>query len=427
MKKLFVLFVALVMILAALPAFAQDKADWAFYGSVRMWTAWESVDSDTPPQLASTGATGSFFAVGTTRARAFTYGGTSYGDDELAWMLQTNSRIGANVKWGNIGGRFELGLGNTEGTQSVSLRLLYGTWNFGPGTFEIGQDYGSYFYLVSNLCGPGGAECNGIGFGSIYPGRVPQLALIMGGFRVSLELPTIVSSFQGTTTRPITSTTLLLTNNQTTTTVPGGTVNAAGFQEYDKVIPRIAANYTFNLGPGQFFIGGQYNTYDEIYGVNGVIQENTIDAWTLGAGTKLAFGPFYANATFQYGVNPNNAGTGPTTVYPSVQLYDPQLNKSEDSTYMAAQLILGFKLTDAITFEGGVIWQNGEVQSPSSQLSFEQNTYTYYLQMTWMPVKNFYIIPEIGAIDFDKLSISDTPDLPYGKTTWIGVKWMINF
>jgi hypothetical protein len=80
MKKLFVLFVALVMILAALPAFAQDKADWAFYGSVRMWTAWESVDSDTPPQLASTGATGSFFAVGTTRARAFSYAGTSYGD-----------------------------------------------------------------------------------------------------------------------------------------------------------------------------------------------------------------------------------------------------------------------------------------------------------------------------------------------------------
>jgi hypothetical protein len=420
MKKLFVLFVALVMILAALPAFAQDKADWAFYGSVRMWTAWESVDSDTPPQLASTGATGSFFAVGTTRARAFSYGGQDYGDDELAWMLQTNSRVGANVKWGNIGGRFELGMGNTEGTQGVSLRLLYGTWNFGPGTFEIGQDYGSYFYLVSNLCGPGGAECNGIGFGSIYPGRVPQLALIMGGFRASLELPTMVSSFQGTTTRPVLPTTLLLVNNQTT----AGT----GFIEYDKVFPRIAANYTFNLGPGQFFIGGQYNTYDEEYGVNGVLQENSIDAWTLGAGTKLAFGPFYTNATFQYGVNPNNAGSGPATLYPSVQLYDPLVNRSEDATYMAAQLILGFKLTDAITFEGGVIWQNGTVDAPNnSQLSFEQNTYTYYLQMTWMPTKNVYIIPEIGVVDFDKLSISDTPDITYGKTQWIGIKWMINF
>jgi hypothetical protein len=422
MKKLFVLFVALVMILAALPAFAQDKADWAFYGSVRMWTAWESVDSDTPPQLASTGATGSFFAVGTTRARAFSYGGENNGDDELAWMLQTNSRVGANVKWGNIGGRFELGMGNTEGSAGVSLRLLYGTWNFGPGTFEIGQDYGSYFYLVSNLCGPGGAECNGIGFGSIYPGRVPQLALIMGGFRVSLELPTIVSSFSPQTAVPfnaITPTTLLLNNNQTT----AGT----GFLEYDKVFPRIAANYTFNLGPGQFFIGGQYNTYDEEYGINGALQENSIDAWTLGAGAKLAFGPFYANGTFQYGVNPNNAGSGPATLYPSVQLYDPQLNRSEDATYMAAQLILGFKLTDSMTFEGGVIWQNGDVQSPTSELTIEQNTYTYYLQMTWMPTKNVYIIPEIGAIDYDKLKSSGNADLNYGKTQWIGIKWMINF
>ncbi len=50
MKKMFVLVLALVMTFAALPAFAQDKADWAFYGSVRMWTAWESVDEDTPAQ-----------------------------------------------------------------------------------------------------------------------------------------------------------------------------------------------------------------------------------------------------------------------------------------------------------------------------------------------------------------------------------------
>jgi len=419
MKKLFVLFVALVMILAALPAFAQDKADWAFYGSVRMWTAWESVDSDTPPQLASTGAAGSFFAVGTTRARAFSYGGENNGDDELAWMLQTNSRVGANVKWGNIGGRFELGMGNTEGSAVVSLRLLYGTWNFGPGTLLVGQDYGTYDYRVSNVCGPGGAECNGIGLGSIYAGRAPMLRLIFGDFKFSLELPPATASFSPTTTRPITSTTLLLTNNQTT----AGT----GFIEYDKTLPRIAASYTFNLGPGQFFIGGQYNTVTEVYGVNGVTQENDIQAWTLGAGTKLAFGPFYANATAQYGQNPNNAGSGPATLYPTVQLYSSQLNKSEDSTYMAAQLILGFKLSDSINIEGGVIWQNGEVQAPSSQVSFEQNTYSYYIQMTWSPVKNVIIIPEIGVIDYDKLKSSDNADLTYGNLTWIGIKWQINF
>jgi len=319
------------------------------------------------------------------------------------------------VKWGNVGGRFEYGSG-------PNLRLLFGTWNFGPGTLEVGQDYGSYFYLVSNLCGPGGAECNGIGFGSIYPGRIPQIALIFGGLRISLEQTQSVSSFSPQTTVPfsaITPNTLLLTNNQTT----AGT----GFIETDLEIPRLAASYTFNAGPGQFFIGGQYNTYKETYGVNNQVLENSIDAWTLGAGTKLAFGPFYVNATFQYGINPNNAGSGPATLYPSVQLYSSALDKSEDASYMAAQLILGFKLTDSMTFEGGVIWQNGDVQSPTSELSFEQNTYTYYLQMTWSPAKNVYIIPEIGLIDFDKLKSSGNADLNYGDLTWLGIKWMINF
>jgi hypothetical protein len=415
MKKLFVLCVALVMIFAALPSFAQDKADWAFYGSARMWTAWESVDSDTPPQLASSGTTGSFFQVGVTRARAFSYGGDNYGDDELAWLLQSNSRVGATVKWGNIGGRFEYG-------SAPNLRLLYGTWNFGPGTLLVGQDYGSYFYLVSNLCGPGGGECNGIGFGSIYPGRVPQLALIMGGFRFSLEAPSVVSSFAPQTAVPfnaIVPSTLLLNNNQTTA--------GSSFLEYDQTLPRIAASYTFNLGPGQFFIGGQYNTITEVYGFNGVTQENDVDSWTLGAGTKMAFGPFYVNATFQYGQNPNNAGSGPATLYPSVQLYSATVNRSEDADYMAAQLILGFKLTDSMSFEGGVVWQNGEVQSPTSQLTIEQNTYTYYLQMTWMPVKNVFIIPEIGVIDYDKLKTSGNADLNYGDLSWIGIKWQINF
>jgi len=322
------------------------------------------------------------------------------------------------VKWGNIGGRFEYG-------SAPSLRLLFGTWNFGSGTLLVGQDYGSYFYLVSNLCGPGGGECNGIGFGSIYPGRVPQIKLLFGGLSISLEQSQTLNSFQGTTVTPILPTTLLLVNNSTT----------AAFIETDSQLPRLAASYTFNAGPGQFFIGGQYNQLKEIYSNLGSSVSNTIDAWTLGAGAKLAFGPFYTNATFQYGINPNNAGTGPTTLYPSVALFNPATGFQEDSTYMGAQLILGFKLTDSMSFEGGLIWQKGDVNGvgvpPLNQINFEQNTWTYYLQMTWSPVKNVFIIPEIGMIDFDKLKTSGTavatPDLNYGALTWIGIKWQINF
>jgi hypothetical protein len=217
----------------------------------------------------------------------------------------------------------------------------------------------------------------------------------------------------------------LLINNSTT----------AAYIESDSQLPRIAASYTFNAGPGQFFIGGQYNQLKETFNVANSQVKNTIDAWTLGAGAKLAFGPFYTNATFQYGVNPNNAGTGPTTMYPSVALFNPTTGFQEDSSYMAAQLILGFKLTDSMSFEGGVIWQNGDVNgvgaAPLNQINYEQTTWTYYLQMTWSPVKNVFIIPEIGMIDFDKLKTSGTavatPDLNYGALSWIGIKWQINF
>ena len=415
MKRFFVFAVAMMMTLAfALPVTAQDKAEWSFYGQVRMWTAWESVDSDTPPQLASTGAPGSFFTVGTTKARAFTYGTELKDDDEIAWLLQSNSRIGANVKWGNIGGRFEY-------SSAPGLRLLYGTWNFGPGTLLVGQDYGSYFYLVSSICGVGGAECNGIGFGSIYSGRTPQLKLIMGGFKVNLSTATSVASFQpiDPTVTAVTSQTLLLRNNQTT----AGT----GFTDTDLQLPKIEASYTFNLGPAQLFIGGVYNKYTEVYNIGNLEIENDVDGWALGIGTRMGFGPFYANATLQIATNPNNSGSGPATLYPSVQLYNPALNNSEDADYIAGQLILGFKLSDSMSFEGGVIWQSGEVDSlVAGRGSIEQDTWTYYLQMAWSPAKNVFIVPEIGMIDYDELQ-TGIGTVPYGKTKWAGIKWQINF
>ena len=405
MKKLFILVLALVMAFAALPAFAQDKADWAFYGSVRMWTAWESVDSDTPVQLSNAG----FFPVASTAARAITYGGEAKGDDELGWLLQSNSRVGANVKWGNVGGRFEYGH-----TSTTNLRLLYGTWNFGSGTLLVGQDYGPYFYLVSGLCGPGGAECNGIGFGSIYSGRNPQLKLIFGGFQVALASPSTTASFQPTTTTPLTPQTLLLTNNQT-----------AFAPDLDRTLPKIEASYTFNAGPGQFFIGGVWNQYTEVYNVAGAERENDVNGWALGAGTKLAFGPFYVNATFQYATNPNNSGSGPATLYPSVQLYNPATDQSEDADYLAAQLILGFKLTDSMVLEGGIIWQNGQIDS--DDVNVDQTTWTYYIGLGWSPVKNVFIVPEFGIVDYNKLELEDEDDVSYGKLTWFGIKWQINF
>jgi hypothetical protein len=410
MKKMFVLVLALVMAFAALPAFAQDKADWAFYGSVRMWTAWEGVDDTTPPQLSNSG----FFPVASSAAIARNVGGSVMDDDEIAWLLQSNSRIGANVKWGNIGGRFEYGHSTT-----ANLRLLYGTWNFGPGTFLVGQDYGPYFYLVSGLCGPGGGECNGIGFGSIYAGRTPQLKLIFGGLQIALERPELQQSFTfayPAGTGAVQSISNIATNN-------------SGLQtDRDQTLPRLAASYTFNAGPAQIFVGGLYNTYTQHFTRAGSDAEHDVDAWLLGAGAKLAFGPFYVNATVQYGENPNNAAGPWFTLYPSVNLYNSATDASEDSEYLAAQLILGFKVMDSLVIEGGVVWQSGEADDVTvAGRSWTQDTWTYYIGFGWSPAKNVFIVPEFGIIDYNKLEVGGQNDIDFGKLTWLGVKWQINF
>ncbi|MDT8273254.1 MAG: hypothetical protein RRA35_08675, partial [Desulfomonilia bacterium] len=90
---------------ARLKALEETIGCWVFYGSARYTTFYNdknlSADSD---------------------------------DAGTTWALQGNSRIGARVNKDKITGRFEYGTG-------VNLRVLYGAYDFGDGTFLIGQDY----------------------------------------------------------------------------------------------------------------------------------------------------------------------------------------------------------------------------------------------------------------------------------------------
>jgi hypothetical protein len=416
MKKLFVFAVAMMVAFAfALPATAQDKADWAWYGQARMWTAWEQASEETSLNPALSNGSD---------ARGWNAGGIVQDDDELNWTLQTNARIGASVKWGNIGGRAEWGNTNVPqgGDFATTWRLLYGTWNFGPGVLTVGKDYTPYFFLVSGLCGPGGGECNGIGFGSIYGGRKSQLKLTMGGLQVALV-------------EPQSATTAIDSANTFVTPVgpglPLGAFSVANFavDDTDQTIPKIEASYTFNLGPVGLFFGGSYNTIDQEYTdpITGAgARDFSIDSWALGIGARSAFGPFYANATAQYAQNLGNLGV-PTSIFVSRMAIDETTFAEEDASYMAAQLVLGFRLSDALSFEGGVVWQNGELDNPSiAGQTIENTTMVYYLQMVWSPAKNVFIVPEIGMIDNGDFEVPGEK-LGLGDVSWLGIKWQINF
>ncbi|MBC8247466.1 MAG: hypothetical protein H8E81_07765, partial [Deltaproteobacteria bacterium] len=112
MKKITIYVLAFILVAFQMPSAL--AAEWSFYGSARMATYWIGDDP----------------------------GGDGESDEGLQWSLAGNRRIGANVKNGAIGDRFEYGTG-------VNVRHLYGTWDFGNGVLLIGQAYtplGSYFY-----------------------------------------------------------------------------------------------------------------------------------------------------------------------------------------------------------------------------------------------------------------------------------------
>jgi hypothetical protein len=135
--------------------------------------------------------------------------------------------------------------------------------------------------------------------------------------------------------------------------------------DVDQTLPTIEASYSFNLGPVGLFIGGLYSTFDQEFVFNNAVTDISIDSWAFGLGGRSAFGPFYVNATFQYGNNVGNLNM-PTTLIPARLVIDGGTLAEEDAKYMAAQGVVGFKLTDSLAFEGGVVWQKGEVDVPSS-------------------------------------------------------------
>jgi hypothetical protein len=431
MKKLTVLFVALAMVFAALPAFAasSQEADWAFYGQARMWTAWENASSDTwNISNILVGAATSASRLSGTNLGGAALGwrdntGSLHSNGQLDWKMGSTARVGANVKWGDVGGTFEFRTFNVPegGDYFVDLALLYGTWNFGPGSLVVGKDYGPYMYVISNVCGPGAGECSGINYGTAYTGRRPQLKLIMGGFQFALVQP------QGTVT---TTPGAAPATNVAFDVATGTFLQAQNTQQY---LPNIQASYTFTAGPVGLFVGGLYQSLKQQYsptgGTPGTTDKN-VNSFAFGAGGKAAFGPFYINGEAQYAKNVASSQLVATAgLLPRYQFIDSTNGfNTEDAEYFSGFLVLGFRMTDALFFEGGASYQKGKVNIPSaSGGDVNQDFWFYYLMAQWSPAKNVFIAPEVGYMDASTLKVTNQPDLDLGNAWWVGIKWQINF
>jgi len=148
MKKLMLILAAMALVTTS--AYA---ADWNFYGSARIMTWYQDVDTNTA-------------------ARDTT---------NLTHTMQGNSRIGARVNVSDeLTARFEYGTG-------VNVRILYGEWNFGAGKMLVGQTYSplNMFYSSQVFMADEGL----LSTGGVYSGRHPMVRFTFGDFKIALVEP----------------------------------------------------------------------------------------------------------------------------------------------------------------------------------------------------------------------------------------------
>lgn len=299
--------------------------------------------------------------------------------DNLQWDQQGNSRIGATVKFNDeIGGGFEM-------SDSFGKRKLYGTYNFGSGQLLIGQTYtpsSDQFYSNSVYDGDGDL----LGVGQFYIGRQPMIRLMINGFKLALIKPNVAP------------------------TLAIGTATEAKF-------PRVELNYRYKADMFFVDIGGGYQTYDELSSTVGV-SDQSVDSYVGWLGGGINMGPAYLKAGVhistnqgQYGAY-NPAGMTDQAIFSGGQVID-----NDGVGYLA---VLGFKASDAITIEAGYGSEKNELDVTNSK---EDETTQMYANLTYVITPGFFLVPEIGKIDFKE----DAAGNDEGDFTYVGLKWQINF
>lgn len=344
MKHKFALFTFLWLLFVPNYGFA---ADWNFYGSARVQTFIQDED----------------------------YGGLGLDDTtDFVQYLQSNSRIGARVTVSDeLTGRFEYGTG-------VNIRLLYGEWDFGPGTLLIGQGYSPLNMIYSNQAW--WDDTGLLDFGGLYSGRNTMIRLKFGGFQIALVEP--------------------------------ATPSISGLSDTEVDLPKIEAKYRY-AGANWFLeIAGGYNSYDIRY--NGSTYE--IDSYVGALGGGVSVGRFYLKASGWIG---ENTGSYELLNQP---MDSPTINFNTQSVVendaRAFILVAGFTVNEMVSLETGYGYTEAELDIDGA---FNDAIETWYLQSKVTLAPGVFVVPEVGLVDWKHNSAG----VNEGETLYYGAKWQIDF
>ena len=365
---------------------------WSFYGSVRYATFYETTSDD-----AAFKDTGKVTTLATDA--------DILGSDQkkTLWGLAPNTRIGASVNKGDLGGKYEVGF---KDDATLYTRLLYGAYTFDNVTFLVGQDYTPLSPSFSNQAFKGDTGLKGFGQIDETGSRVPQLKVKWNGLQIALvrtntsyatalNLPTEISD---NATPPVKTKT-----NPTT----------------EILLPHLEVRYSLkmNQATADIFGGaGSYKVKSDVLDVN-----KTVNSYLLGLEGGIKMAPVYANAVIWMARNSKQLGFNQVDAAGATfDLTDFSIINDKD---YGGAFVAGVAI-QKVTVEAGY----GLVSSEKDKSGAENDkAQSYYLNAT-IPVAQtasakFSVVPEIGVFDYMK----DVNGADQGKVTYAGAKCQVDF
>jgi hypothetical protein len=374
MKKIFVILSAIMLaVVFAIPAGAgvgEGAVEWDFYGSVRMQTFNVNQDENNP------------------------YNTSGFDDRDSRWGLNPVSRIGAKVHKGDIGGGFEYGhkYAHDHGhdSSSLTLRKIYGTWDFGVGELTVGKTY-TPIHFVTNQVYDNDYGLRGFGAFYVYE---PMIQVEIEGFKLALITPGIGDP-EGMD--PYDSPTMARA-------------------DYDTTLPKVEASYTLAMDTFSVRLFGGWSTFEV---VNATDTEYDVTCYLYGVAGVANVGPVTLKAMIWSGQN--------------VGLYGLSYNQEVDFTpdYEAGDIrdnngyggvaSIGVKINDVIGVEAGYGYVTGE-DDPVGK-NHKDEAWAVYLQAPITLAQGVTVTPEIGHYDYEE---NDT-NADQGYESYFGAKWQISF
>ena len=366
-----------VLFLAA-PAVA---ADWSFYGSMRFATFWDHNEYKD-------------VTVGGPMGNA---PGGEDSDNQIIWDFDSKSRVGAKVKADKVSGQIELSLKGTDGGDlDVGTRKAFGVWRFADNaSLKVGKDAGPLTQYLSNSVFDFDNNFQGIGAG--YDFRPGQIALLIGGFQLSLVSPYTQTDFNG---------------------------SAAGVGgDVDQWLPKFEARYELKLDRLSFAVLGGFQTYKIDNPTVGTNPDNfDVNSWLVGGEVRMPIGAFYVNAGANFGQNWTSANwnnKGYTNNANAGAVINADGDGTENCFSWQAALVLGMKFTEAITFEAGGSFRSDDQDAADHKDDAAQ----IYAQVLFTLAPGVYLVPEIGYFDYMDNSAGEDE----GYEWYAGAKWQIDF